>query len=161
MQNNFKIEVDDKNLKKLKNNFNKLDYVVKVGILGGKYDDVEGGTFPPTIATVGLIQEFGSVKKNIPERSFIRKPLQNHLKEELAQSKTLKKVIYSENASPIDKYNILGAIAQNIITGSFENLGDGTWQPNAPATIKQKGSSQPLIDTGRLRKSITFEVVKQ
>ncbi len=161
MQNNIKIEVDDKNLKKFRESLDKLDYVVKVGILGGKYDNAEGGKFPPTIATVGLIQEFGSIKRNIPERSFIRKPLKNHLKEELNKSKTFNKVIFNESASPIDKYNILGAIAQNIIIDSFENLGDGTWAPNAPSTIRQKGSSHPLIDTGRLRKSITFELVKQ
>lgn len=161
MQNYIKIEVDDKNLKKFRESFNKLDYVVKVGVLGGKYDETEGGKFPPTIVSVALIQEFGSVKRNIPERSFIRKPLQNHLKEELNKSKTLNKAIFNESGNPIDKYNVLGAIAQNIITDSFENLGDGTWAPNAPFTIRQKGSSHPLIDTGRLRKSITFEVVKQ
>ena len=30
--------------------------------------------------------------------------------------------------------------------------------PNAPSTIAKKGSANPLIDTGRLRQSIDFEV---
>ena len=30
--------------------------------------------------------------------------------------------------------------------------------PNAPSTIRQKGSSNPLINTGALRQSITYEV---
>ncbi len=30
--------------------------------------------------------------------------------------------------------------------------------PNAPSTIRRKGSSNPLIDTGRLRQSITYEL---
>jgi hypothetical protein len=34
------------------------------------------------------------------------------------------------------------------------------WAPNAPATIRAKGSDRPLIDTGEMRKSITY-VVRQ
>ena len=36
----------------------------------------------------------------------------------------------------------------------------GSFTPNKPATIKRKGSSRPLIDTGHLRQSITSKVVK-
>lgn len=32
------------------------------------------------------------------------------------------------------------------------------WAPNKPATIRAKGSSKPLIDTGALRASITYVV---
>lgn len=32
------------------------------------------------------------------------------------------------------------------------------WAPNAPSTIKAKKSDQPLIDTGQLRRAITFVV---
>lgn len=32
--------------------------------------------------------------------------------------------------------------------------------PNAPSTIKKKGSSNPLIDSGALRQSVTFKVIK-
>ena len=31
--------------------------------------------------------------------------------------------------------------------------------PNAPSTIKKKGSSNPLIDTGAMRQSVTYKVV--
>ena len=34
-----------------------------------------------------------------------------------------------------------------------ESLLDGAWTPNAEATIKAKGSDQPLVDTGRLVQS--------
>ena len=33
---------------------------------------------------------------------------------------------------------------------------DGTFEPNAPSTIRKKGSSRPLIDTGRMRQSVNF-----
>lgn len=32
------------------------------------------------------------------------------------------------------------------------------WPPNSPRTIKQKGSDKPLIDTGEMRKAITYVV---
>ena len=37
-------------------------------------------------------------------------------------------------------------------------IGRGHFVPNAPNTIKQKGSSQPLIDTGRMRNSVSHKV---
>ena len=36
--------------------------------------------------------------------------------------------------------------------------GDPDWPPLRPETIKRKGSSKPLIDTGKLRASITHKV---
>jgi hypothetical protein len=30
--------------------------------------------------------------------------------------------------------------------------------PNAPATIRAKGSSKPLIDTGEMRQSVTYQI---
>ncbi len=50
-----------------------------------------------------------------------------------------------------------GMIAQNVVRGWFTNPRNH-WAPNAPSTIKRKGSSQPNIDTGDLRKSITYVV---
>lgn len=155
------IKFDDGELKKLTKLFKNMNYVVKVGILGGKYVETDDNKTPQTVALVGMVQEFGSIKNNIPERSFIRKPLKRHLQQEIEKSRTLKEAIFNTRESYKAKYNILGVIAQNIITDSFKNLGDGNWIPNAPATIKRKGSSQPLIDTGRLRKSITYEILKQ
>jgi len=32
------------------------------------------------------------------------------------------------------------------------------WAPNSPRTVKRKGSDRPLIDTGQLRKSITYVI---
>ena len=32
--------------------------------------------------------------------------------------------------------------------------------PNSPLTIAMKGSSNPLINTGKLRNSVDFEIIK-
>ncbi|EFA29062.1 conserved hypothetical protein, partial [Haemophilus influenzae HK1212] len=34
------------------------------------------------------------------------------------------------------------------------NIARGNWVANAKSTIKQKGSSKPLIDTGKMRQSV-------
>ncbi|RLI74767.1 hypothetical protein DRO97_05075 [Archaeoglobales archaeon] len=45
-----------------------------------------------------------------------------------------------------------GAIKETITKGRPE------WSPLKPETIKRKGSSKPLIDTGKLRASITHRI---
>lgn len=50
-----------------------------------------------------------------------------------------------------------GMIGQNAARGWFVNPNNG-WAPNKPATIKAKGSDRPLIDTGEMRKAITYVV---
>lgn len=50
-----------------------------------------------------------------------------------------------------------GLAGQNAAKGWFLDSRNG-WAPNAPATIKAKGSDKPLIDTGALRQAITYVV---
>lgn len=53
--------------------------------------------------------------------------------------------------------NRLGLTGQNIARDWFTNSKNG-WAPNAPYTLKHKKSRRPLIDTGKLRKSIIYVV---
>lgn len=50
-----------------------------------------------------------------------------------------------------------GQVAENAAKKWFENPENG-WPPNAPATIRAKGSDSPLIDTGEMRKAITHVI---
>lgn len=50
-----------------------------------------------------------------------------------------------------------GIAAQNVCRGWFTDPRNN-WPPNAPSTIVMKGSERPLIDTGSLRKAITYVV---
>ena len=51
-----------------------------------------------------------------------------------------------------------GQMAANLVKARF---GSGSLAPLKPATIKAKGSSAPLIDTGQLRNSITYVIRKK
>ena len=55
---------------------------------------------------------------------------------------------------------MLGSAGVRLVNEAFETSGWGEWLPNSPLTIAQKGSAMPLIDTGKLRQSITYEVEK-
>jgi hypothetical protein len=50
-----------------------------------------------------------------------------------------------------------GIAAQRAAQKWFTDPRNG-WAPNKPSTIKAKGSSRPLIDSGALRKAITYVV---
>ena len=50
-----------------------------------------------------------------------------------------------------------GLTAQNIVRAWFTDPRNG-WAPNSPATVARKGSDRPLIDSGEMRKAITYVV---
>ena len=52
----------------------------------------------------------------------------------------------------------VGVSAKEQIDKAFESEGFGEWQSDSPLTIKNKNSSMPLIDKGRFRKTITYDI---
>lgn len=115
----------------------------------GSYAD---GT--PLVA-IGAINEFGSSDGRIPERSFLRVPLRQNGDKILADFTRLIKMVQEERLTMAAALDQIGARAASI---SQEAISAGIDPANAPATIKRKGSSTPLVDTGRLRQSITWVV---
>lgn len=57
-----------------------------------------------------------------------------------------------------DLCTVIGAKTVEVIQMEFSTSGFGKWEPNSEFTIKRKGSAMPLIDTGKLRGAITYEV---
>ena len=140
----------EKNLQQFK------DSVVKAGILAkdGSQNHSEG----ITVFQIGMIHEFGGPEKNIPRRSFIRVPIENNIKEMTKLIENNHKLV-SENAmSAKVALDRIGIKAQNTIKESFRN---NDWKPLKRATVKRKGSSRPLIDTGQLIGSISYIVEKE
>ena len=134
------------------------DWVVKVGLIGSKGSEQHDGT-NATNAEVGLWNEFGT--ENIPTRSFLRLPLENgqkNLVNELGKGQAKDAF---ENGNVKQFFNIMGVKAVALVQEAFATGGNGQWQANAPSTIKQKGSSSPLINTAQLRRAVDFEVVKK
>lgn len=90
----------------------------------------------------------------IPERSFLRSTFDER-QDDIAQhaQRAVAAVVaggdYNECIQKTGAY-VQGLVQQKIRNGPFE--------PNKPSTVKRKGSSRPLIDTGHLRQSIRYVV---
>lgn len=126
-------------------------YELRVGVQGDEgsaiYDEADG----VTVAEVAAKNEFGTDK--IPSRPFMRQSAEKHENWGEEMGEVWNSVIDGNNpktAMHLIGQKIMGDIQEEIATGDFV--------PNAPYTIKKKGSDRPLIDTGQLRKSITYKV---
>lgn len=134
---------------------------VKVGIIaskGGKDTTADGGL---TMIELAAIHEFGSPAAGIPQRSFIRSTFareENHRQLVELTAKLTQKVIHG---MPLERaLGLIGAWAVARIRETIDKrLTQGPDpQENAPATIRKKGSDLPLVDTGRLKQSLTWKV---
>ncbi len=123
----------------------------KVGIQQDTVREQEDGEGPVDMVQLAAIHEFGAPKASIPERSFIRAwhdsargkitRLQERLGKQFIDGKiTLRQMIAK-----------LGVFGQGGIRRFIRNRKE---PPNKAETIRRKGSTNPLIDTGQLLGSI-------
>lgn len=158
MVNQTKITFNLKGLDDLQRNVSDA-YRARVGILGSDAQRDDGG--PIDNVTLGIIQMFGSITKNIPARDFLFMPIMTHSREIVRAmgSSMVKAAVVAGDIKKV--YALLGTKALEFVLLGFETGGFGQWAPNKPATIAAKGSDQPLIDQGELRRAQTSDVVKK
>lgn len=127
---------------------------IRVGILGSK----DARADSQSNATIGAAHEFGTT--TIPQRSFLRVPLIDHLDKELEKSGINSKDNLNEIISGGDLMPWLREIAvtaEAIVLEGFASQGYGKWaawkNPNY-----MNNSGQVLIDKGYLRDSITTDI---
>jgi hypothetical protein len=155
--------------------------VVKVGILG---DDVNRDEAGVTNAEVGAVHEFGSFTKNVPQRSFLRKALNQKAEQiTLAVSKSAKKALEKNDFGAVLKK--LGVAAVGAVRECFATEGWGSWPQLSYRTLmarlrkgKKKSVEQRkqlvaeqlheggqsaaiLRDTSQLMRSISYRVDKR
>ena len=135
-------------------------YRTRVGVLGDNAErkDEDSGL---NNAELLLIQMFGSLVNNIPPRDPLLIPIEKHRREILQKLATGDMRAAFERKDYHKMFELLGAVALEIVDNAFVTSGDGSWPPNAPATIAAKGSSMPLIDTSQLRRAMTSDVIKK
>lgn len=140
--------------------------VVKIGILGNsdsRTAQVQGldGNFTTESSsntTIGAAHEYGTT--SIPQRSFLRVPLMDHLdkaieKSGLKKQDYLKEVIKTKSILVWMKQ--VAIIAEAVVKEGFLTRGYGKWAPwKNPGYSNNTG--QVLMDTTQLSKSITTEV---
>lgn len=92
--------------------------------------------------------EFGTAR--IPPRPFLRTALKRHRRK--WSNMADKAIPHSGNRAAVIR--ILRKVGVAMVGDTQATIRKGPWAPNAPATIAQKGSAQPLIDTGQLVQSV-------
>ena len=93
----------------------------------------------------------------IPERSFLRNGFDEHKEDVIKTSEAVLPDVMIGTMS-IEQYGkLVGLQLASAIKEYAVNLRE---PPNHPFTKQQKGSSNPLIDTGDLVEGITYEVEK-
>lgn len=148
-------------------------YKIQVGLLADKggaesIQDHDGNVNNDfDYAGLGALMEYGSQDGVIPARSFLEMPLKEKSKDITKKTKqgySMQEIDYAikENANMLYNFAlVLSANCLEAIQEAFNTKGFGLWKPNKPSTIKRKGSSSPLIDTGALRQKVSFEVLEQ
>ena len=130
---------------------------VKVGVQGQKaLENKDGST--ANVVLVATVHEFGTA--NVPERSYIRKTMNENQSKYQSATTQLKDKIMSGELNTEKALGVLGLLVQRDIQNTIRtnNAGLDGPTPLSPATLKQRKTKDatPLYDTGQLVRSITY-----
>lgn len=89
----------------------------------------------------------------IPERSFLRNGHDENADRVLKQTERALSQVVAGKMSVDDMLDLYG---QQMSTAIKKYARDLSKPPNHPYTVEQKGSSNPLVDTGQMIESITW-----
>lgn len=119
---------------------------VHVGYQAGEATSDDG----VDMCDIAMWNELGT--ESTPARPFLRKSMDENGEKigAFCQSEIQKVAQGGTAQSALEALGVFGKglVQEKISTGDFE--------PNAPSTIRKKGSDKPLIDTGRLRQSVNY-----
>ncbi|MCM1194098.1 MAG: hypothetical protein NC389_16940 [Acetatifactor muris] len=122
---------------------------VRIGFQAGEadHDGVD-------LCEIAAFNELGTV--HIPSRPFLRDSVDGHL-DEIGDHLVAwcRKIAHGEMEAHEMMMNI-GMMQKGLIQ---EEIARGNFVPNAPATIRKKGSDTPLVDTGLMRDSVNYQIV--
>lgn len=145
-----KLTVDDKKWREIKRRLPQIEGAsVNVGI----QSDAGASNDGTPIAAYAAWNEFGTV--NIPSRSFIRSTADEKRTQWNNLADAVIGRILALRSTPEQALSLLGEQAQADIKQKITSLRE---PPNDAATIRRKGSSNPLIDTGAMRNAIRYAV---
>lgn len=121
---------------------------VHIGFQRGDAADENG----VDMCDIAMWNELGTVRA--PARPFMRQSVDNHLEEIDRKFQSLKAdILRGRDAESILKE--LGIFQKDLMQNEILT---GGFVPNAPSTIRRKGSGRPLIDTGRMRQAVNYVI---
>jgi len=169
----------DKFVKNYKTSSKKKSVATRIGLFGKKSSEIVQigtqhefgvGFWEPQEdndpRTVKAVQEWKALGKRVPKKIFI--PERSFLRSTIDDKKTkIRKFVIALVAASFKKNDvnivkILNLIGFKVVSEVQLKItkGDDDWPKNSPFTIFRKGSTKPLLDTGRMRQSISHELDK-
>lgn len=122
---------------------------VRVGFQQGQAFSEEG----VDMVDIAAWNEVGNA--HTPARPFLRKSVDEN---ETMINNFCQQQLRELTEGRISSQSVLSRIGAMQVGLVQEKITDGDYVPNAPSTIRKKGSDKPLIDTGRMRQSVHFVI---
>ncbi len=127
------------------------DKEVRIGFQHGEASENNG----TDICDIAAWNELGT--EHIPSRPFLRKSVdENEGKINQFLQAEVQSLANGKTAEAL--LNEIGNFQKSLVQ---EKITEGTFAPNAEQTIRRKGSSKPLIDTGRMRQSVNYVIKRK
>ena len=125
---------------------------VKIGFQQGENSEEDGAD----ICDIALFNELGT--SITPSRPFMRDAVDKH-KDEINRFLDQQFTLLASGRT--DAENMMRSIGVYVKGLVQKEIVEGYFVPNAPSTIKRKGSDKPLIDTGTMRQSVNFVITRK
>lgn len=122
---------------------------VRVGYQQGDEQEKDGAD----LCDIAMFNELGT--SNTPSRPFMRDSVDKNEDKINNFCKTQMKLLSSGKTTTEQMLKSIGVFQKGLVQ---KEIRDGEFVPNAPSTIKRKGSDKPLIDTGTMRQSVNFVI---
>lgn len=125
---------------------------IKIGI----WDEGGGeGNKKASVLEYAMFNEFGTSR--IPARPFMQTTYDNHADEVKKFTELMVDKIINNSATTERTLKVIGEFYQMKVQQTIREAKN--WAaPNDPKTVELKGSSSPLIDTGRLIGAVRYEI---
>jgi len=135
------------------------DQQVVVGVPQGKKhtsSSADGSTQQVDMALIAAVLNYGSRSRNIPARGFIEPSInKNMAKYQRLMAREASGVLLQRATLNQALQRVGMLMAADVQDYMVTHTG---FAPLAEQTIKRKGSSKPLIDSGQVRQAITYKV---
>jgi hypothetical protein len=139
----------------------KREVLVGIPAANAARDPEPGEKAVATNALLGYVHEYGSPAKNIPARPFLHPGIANARADIEVHMKKAGQLALAGKSDEIgQELEKVGLIAQVSVQ---KKITDGPFEPLKPATLaarRRRGRTgdRPLLDTGQLRRAITYVV---
>ena len=142
-------------LQRLQRRYSDASKIIKVGFPEGTEAVTVSYPNGTRVVDVAVGNEYGT--DNVPARPFLSlssADINNQCAPILEQSVV---ALNNNNTQQYDQLlDAAGSVAAGIVKQQITDLRS---PPNAQSTIERKGSSNPLIDTGLMRQTVTYKMV--